>query len=158
MTSAASLPIVPYRCEADGSRAAGEMPSPVRGAAVIMERIAMQAYNRARWGLLLGLLAATSACSTRQGFEQRMAAHIGQSEGDLVAALGVPTRTYQADGRRFIQYDRQRILADAYPGWGWRWGGPTVEVLDCHVTFEIERDRVQSFTSRGNDCVARPPS
>ena len=30
---------------------------------------------------------------------------IGRSEADLVAALGVPSRSYEAEGRRFIAYE-----------------------------------------------------
>lgn len=33
------------------------------------------------------------------------AAWVGRPEGDLVAALGVPSRVYDAEGRRFLAYD-----------------------------------------------------
>ncbi|MGG5821294.1 hypothetical protein [Falsiroseomonas sp. HW251] len=32
-------------------------------------------------------------------------AWIGRQEGDLVATLGVPSRVYEAEGRRFLAYD-----------------------------------------------------
>ena len=57
------------------------------------------------------------ACATREGFERRMGAYVGRSEGDLVASLGVPARTFQAGNRRFLQYERRRVLAESYPGW-----------------------------------------
>jgi hypothetical protein len=98
-------------------------------------------------------------CATREGFERRMGAYVGRSEVDLVAALGVPARTYQVDNRRFLQYERRRVLAESYPGWGWRWaGGVSVQTLDCSTTFEIADGRVEGFTSRGNDCLATTPS
>ena len=96
-----------------------------------------------------------AGCATRQGFEQRMGAFVGRPEVDLVASLGVPARTYQVGDRRFLQYERRRVLAESYPGWGWRWaGGVDVQTLDCSTTFEIANGKVESFTSRGNDCEA----
>jgi hypothetical protein len=96
-------------------------------------------------------------CATREGFERRMSAYVGGSEADLVASLGVPVRTYQVENRRFLQFERRRVLASSTPGWGWGWG-MDVETLDCSTTFEIANGRVESFTSRGNDCVAMNPS
>lgn len=102
-----------------------------------------------------GLLA---GCATQAGFDQRMSAFVGRSEGDLVAALGVPARTYQTpEGRRFIQFERRRVQADSLGGWGWRGGGVNVTTWDCNVTFEVTGGRVEGFTSRGNDCVATAP-
>ena len=98
-------------------------------------------------------------CATREGFERRMGAYVGRSEGDLVASLGVPARSFQVGNRRFLQYERRRVLAESYPGWGWRWGGgANIQTLDCSTTFEIVDGRVESFTSRGNDCLATAPS
>jgi len=97
-------------------------------------------------------------CATRQGFEQRMGAYVGKPEADLVAALGVPVRSFQAGNRTFLQYERRRVTADVGPGWGWGWaGGVNVETWDCSTTFEVVDGRVASFTSRGNDCIASVP-
>ncbi|MBW6397419.1 hypothetical protein KPL78_06125 [Roseomonas sp. HJA6] len=103
-------------------------------------------------GLLL------QACATREGFEARMGQYVGRSETDLVAALGVPVRSFQAGNRTFLQYERRFVTADSGPGWGWGWGaGVSVQTWDCATTFEIFDGKVASFTSRGNDCIASAP-
>ncbi|MEO3474103.1 hypothetical protein AAFN86_19705 [Roseomonas sp. CAU 1739] len=95
-------------------------------------------------------------CATRSGFEARMGQYVGRSEADLVAALGVPVRSFQVGNRSFVQYERRLITADRGPGWGWG-GGVDVQTWDCATTFEIVDGRVASFTSRGNDCLATAP-
>lgn len=111
----------------------------------------MAALAAALGGVLL-----LQGCASRQGFEARMQTYVGRSESDLVAALGVPIRSFQAGNRTFLQYERRRITADAGPGWGWA-GGVSVETWDCSTTFEVVDGRVASFTSRGNDCIATAP-
>lgn len=95
-------------------------------------------------------------CATRSGFEARMGQYVGRSEADLVAALGVPVRSFQVGNRSFLQYERRFVTADAGPGWGWA-GGVNVQTWDCATTFEIVDGRVHSFTSRGNDCIGTAP-
>lgn len=112
--------------------------------------------DRTRSAFLLAVFL-LAGCATSAGFESRMAAYVGRSEGDLVASLGVPARIYQTEGRRFLQYERRRVVAESAGRWGWA-GSYGVETLNCSVTFEIEAGRVDGFTSRGNDCVATPPS
>jgi hypothetical protein len=113
--------------------------------------------GRRRHGPALVVLALLAGCATQSGFDQRMSAYVGRSEGDLVVALGVPARTFQTpEGRRFVQYERRRVQASSLGGWGWR-GGVDVTTWDCNVTFEVTGGRVAGFTSRGNDCVATAP-
>ena len=106
---------------------------------------------------------ALSACATREAFDAQQAAFIGRSEAELVAALGVPVRTYDAEGRRFLQYEDRRIVS--YPGaaglgYGLgRWSGlggygPRIESRSCDVTFELRDGRVVGFSARGDSCVA----
>ena len=106
--------------------------------------------------LSLFFLPILAGCATKAGFESRMSAYIGRSESELVASLGVPARTYEAEGRRFLQYERRKIVGESMGGWGWA-GGYTVQTWDCNVTFELVNHVVESFSSRGNDCVATPP-
>lgn len=108
---------------------------------------------------------ALSACATREGFDARTSALVGRSEVDLVAALGVPARTYDAEGRRFLQYEERRLIT--YPGspgfygrYGRYLGGgfpPSVETRACDLTFELRDGRVVGFNARGNNCVAPEP-
>ncbi|MBL6454276.1 hypothetical protein JMJ55_03000 [Belnapia sp. T6] len=114
--------------------------------------------RRLSWLLPLLLLA---ACAIGPGIEERMAAQIGRSEVQLVEALGVPTRTHEADGLRFLQYEQRRqVLHQLDPYWGRPYGrfaplSPAAPILltrSCDVTFTIRSDRVQSFTLRGDDC------
>ncbi|MDT8332928.1 hypothetical protein RQ831_17880 [Roseomonas gilardii] len=126
----------------------------------MMRRFRGPPHSWSAMSVLAGVLL-LGACATRQGFEQRMNAYVGRPEADLVASLGVPVRTFEAGNRRFLQYERRRVTADATPGWGWGggWGGGTsVQTWDCSVTFEIAAGRVEAFTSRGNDCVAAASS
>lgn len=120
---------------------------------------------------LLGLVALTAcAVPSREGYVARMSGFVGQSEGEVVSALGVPARTHDAEGRRFLQYEERRLVS--YPGSAFIAGGrgglgyggfgyglgygfaPQVESRACDLTFELRGGRVQGFTARGDDCVA----
>jgi hypothetical protein len=106
--------------------------------------------------LALGGALLLQGCASRQGFEARMHQYVGQPEANLIAALGVPVRSFQVGNRSFLQYERRLVTADALPGWGWG-GGVSVQTWQCDTTFEIVDGRVASFTSRGNDCIATAP-
>ncbi|MFC4170145.1 hypothetical protein [Teichococcus aestuarii] len=92
--------------------------------------------------------------------EQRLATFINRSEGDLVAQLGVPVRSYETEGRRFLQFEqRQTVMVPGDP-WGYGyygyrrpWAVPSsYAVVQCDMTFAIRNDRVESFTLRGQGC------
>jgi hypothetical protein len=128
---------------------------------------------------VLPLLAALAlaACATPAGFDARMQALVGLSEGDLVRAVGVPEADFTtADGRRFLQYERLGIrtpppspaIGLGVGGIGWRGGYGTAAGLgaawpvvapppECRVTFEIREGRVAGFTRAGPGCLAPPP-
>jgi hypothetical protein len=87
---------------------------------------------------------------------------VGQSEENVVRTLGVPTRTVDSNGHRFLAYTESRL--DIVPTgpimpWGWRngWGyggGFPSEVVQrvCETTFEVVDGRVKGYTLRGNAC------
>jgi hypothetical protein len=89
-------------------------------------------------------------------------AMIGRNEVELVQQSGVPTRTYMADGRKFLAYEARYV--DIIPGtpafggwrrgWGWYGGGFPPEVITrvCDTTFELAGEKVVSWTQRGNAC------
>jgi hypothetical protein len=110
------------------------------------------------WTLALLL----AACATGPSLEQRLAQLIGKREVEVVMALGVPTRTYEADGRKFLQYEQRRTII--YPGdfyWARPYGrfgpglssGPVLITRGCDTTFTLQQGVVESFFLRGDDCV-----
>ena len=89
---------------------------------------------------------------------------VGQPETELVRQLGVPSRTYDAGGRRFIAYSERRT--DIYGGgpffggFGYfgagygLYGAFPAQVVErgCETTFEVGEGRVVSWALRGNAC------
>jgi hypothetical protein len=113
---------------------------------------------------LLFALPFVSACTTpppenRQAMLQPL---VGQSETEVVRQLGVPTRSFEADGHRFLAYMQRSVTVQPGTGawesfWGlWWFHGPDVppEIVDlvCETTFEISAGKVQSYQLRGNAC------
>jgi hypothetical protein len=111
--------------------------------------------------LLLALLAA--GCAQGPSLQERLSAWIGRGEGDLVAAFGVPVRTYEVEGRRFLEFEQNRSVPIAQPDpwfgspWGPRRGywppPPAIATLGCSLTFELRERRVEGFSFRGQGCL-----
>ncbi|KAA2213440.1 hypothetical protein [Teichococcus oryzae] len=100
-----------------------------------------------------------AACATGPTLDQQLATFIGQSEGDVVARLGVPVRTYEVEGRRFLQFEQHRTIL--LPGDPWGYGGwyrrpwmtpSTYAVERCDLTFTLRAGRVESYAARGEGC------
>ena len=79
------------------------------------------------------------------------AAWVGRSEAELVRGLGVPTRTFEADGRRFLAYtEGSTQIVQPFEPWypfgyrGYYGGGFPAEVVQrvCETTFEVAGSRV----------------
>ncbi|MCO6420010.1 hypothetical protein JYK14_28205 [Siccirubricoccus sp. KC 17139] len=114
-----------------------------------------------RLALLLPLLA---ACAQEPPLEARLAPLVGQSEAVLIASQGVPTRSYEAEGRKYLQYEWRRTQlwpSDPYPYWGRPYGrfgpllpppGPMLVTRGCDVIFTVKDGKVESFGVRGDDC------
>jgi hypothetical protein len=93
-------------------------------------------------------------------------AMIGKSEADLVRAYGVPSRSVETGGSKFVAYSQHKI--ESFPdgpywggygwhgGWGWwgrgGWGYPDIEEFDCETTFELKQGLVKGWNLRGNAC------
>lgn len=85
---------------------------------------------------------------------------VGQPESVLIQQLGVPDRTYETGGIKYLAYDEQRIdIVPGFPSYnpvysGWYGGGfpPQVINLVCETTFQIADGTVKAFTLRGNAC------
>lgn len=110
--------------------------------------------------LVLAVLLAgcVNRLAQRQAF---LAPFIGQPESVLVQRLGVPDRTYQTQGVKYLAYTESRV--DILPGapmmmgppwWGWYGGGfpPQAVNLVCDTTFAVSDGIVRSYTLRGNAC------
>jgi hypothetical protein len=92
--------------------------------------------------------------------EAYLSQFIGQPDSALVQQLGVPNRSYETGGVKYLAYDEHRI--DVVPGtpsfgpfyMGWYNGGfpPQVIELNCETTFEVSAGTVKAFTLRGNAC------
>lgn len=100
------------------------------------------------------------------------AAWIGRTEGELVAALGVPNRVHEADGRRFLAYDTITGGSSVVPsvglgvgrstgGWGSATGIGTGLGLSfggfgtggvCTTSFEVIEGRVAAGQRQGAGC------
>ena len=105
-----------------------------------------------------------AACAQGPTLEQRLSTYVNRTEGELVAELGVPVRTYDVEGRRFLQYEQRRTVAYSEPGyyrpwfspWGPQmgyWPAPTTyAVVGCDITFALRQGRVESFSFRGQGC------
>ena len=97
---------------------------------------------------------------------------VNQPETEVVRRLGVPARTYETAGHRFIAYqERQTSLYSSGPsfafggfGGGYGYGGgfgglgygfSNSQVVEriCETTFEITDGRVTTWSLRGNGCT-----
>ncbi|MFC0385397.1 hypothetical protein [Muricoccus vinaceus] len=113
---------------------------------------------------LLGL----AGCATGPSLSDRLSSYVGRSELELVQALGVPTRSYETGGQKFVAYEEQRTVAlpggfaggpfygpygRGFYGGGFASLGNTYVPVQCDVTFALHEGRVASFTYRGQGCA-----
>lgn len=114
-----------------------------------------------RAGLAAAGLLALASCETGPPLQVRLQPFLGQTEAQLVSALGVPSATYEAGGLKFLQFTDQRTqLVPGDPWWGARpWGrfGPVYAppyaiIRSCEVTFSLRAGAVEGFSFRGDGC------
>lgn len=112
------------------------------------------------------LLPLLSACVSGPDRRIELDGLIGKPEADAVRMLGVPDRTFDTNGHRFLAFVDRR--SEAYGGgvgifgtYGYSYGGPGVLAYDpgpavyqrlCETTLEIADGRVSSYSLRGNAC------
>ena len=108
--------------------------------------------------LLTGLLA---GCADQLAARQAALGRLGgQPEAALVQQMGVPTRSYETGGVKYLAYDDHRVdIVPGFPNYnpfftGWYGGGFPPQVIDlrCETTFEVTDGVVKAFTLRGNAC------
>ncbi|HTB43885.1 MAG TPA: hypothetical protein VK741_09690 [Acetobacteraceae bacterium] len=109
---------------------------------------------------------ATVLCGCVNQLAQRQALldrFVGHPDSELVQQLGVPARTYETDGVKYLAYIESRVqivpgLPINAPGPWWAYGGygggwpPQVVNLKCETTFAVAGGVVKSYTLRGNAC------
>jgi hypothetical protein len=113
--------------------------------------------------MLLAVLA-LAACADPAAVarhQARLNALIGASETDLVRQIGVPSRSFDSDGHRFLAYSTSQV--DIWPAspligfgrYGYGYGGgfpPQVVQWRCDTTFELVDEHVVTWKQRGNNC------
>ena len=108
--------------------------------------------------MVLGLLVACgNQLAARQAY---LSQFVGQSEAAVVQQFGVPSRSIETGGVRYLAYDEHRIdLVPSFPSYspyftGWYGGGFPPQVVEwrCETTFEVTGGTVRAFTLRGNAC------
>ena len=108
--------------------------------------------------VLTGLMAGcVNQFAARQAYVNSL---VGQPEAVLVQQMGVPSRTYETTGVKYLAYDERRVdLVPSFPSYspfftGWYGAGfpPQVIDLQCETTFTVTDGTVTSATLRGNAC------
>jgi len=99
---------------------------------------------------------------------------VGLTESDLVARLGVPVGSYEAEGRRFLTYESQASAGPSVTpslgfgigrfGGGWgsgtalgtglglSFGGGGGGTIGCTTTYELRQGVVTGSTRQGQGC------
>jgi hypothetical protein len=110
--------------------------------------------------LLISLVAGcTDYLAERQA---RLTRFVGAPEPVLINEMGVPSRSYVSEGKKYLAYEETREeLLRGTPGmpigppfYGMRAGGipPQIVTLTCETTFVVSEGVVRSFSLRGNAC------
>ena len=119
-----------------------------------------------------------AACATGPDRTMVLNSLVGQSETEAVRTLGVPSRSYETAGRKFLAYREERaqildggggFFGGGFYGGGFGYGtgfgsafGPSfgygaafpAEVIPrvCETTLEVAGGRVTGWSLRGNSC------
>ena len=116
-----------------------------------------------------GILLLLAACEPGVSRATYLSQFVGRTEPELIAAVGVPVRSIESGGVKFLAYSDRRVEiipgSPGFPGYGppfgpYGYGGgygfgglpPQAIQRDCETTFELVANRVRSFTLRGNAC------
>jgi hypothetical protein len=114
-----------------------------------------------RGAMLLALAGLVAGCADQLAARQAyLSQFVGQPEGAVVQQLGVPSRSFETGGVRYLAYTEHRVdIIPTFPSYspfftGWYGGGfpPQVVDLQCETTFEVSDGTVKAFTLRGNAC------
>ena len=113
-----------------------------------------------RWAFLL-LAGLVAACGDQLAARRAyLSGFVGQPEAAVVQQMGVPSRSFETGGVKYLAYDENRIdVIPSFPTYspfytGWYGGGFPPQVVEwrCETTFEVAEGAVRAFTLRGNAC------
>ena len=122
----------------------------------------MEATMRAAASLLVLLSLAACANSARLEREAYLTQFVGQTEEDVVREMGVPARTIDTAGRRFLAYvERRTDYVRPVPMFSPFMRGSAINSVrldemverSCETTFEIDTGKVRGVRMHGNGCV-----
>lgn len=109
--------------------------------------------------LVLLLAGCANGLAQREAF---LSQFVGKPDSYLVQRVGVPTRSFTADGVQYLAYTESRLdIIPGFPGpgwgpgfWGWYGGGFPPQVVNriCETTFAVKKGIVLSYSLRGNAC------
>ena len=86
---------------------------------------------------------------------------MGKSEQELITSWGIPSRSYQLDGKKLIEYNFNSssfvtTISDNYNYSEYNYFPPTAETYQvnntCRITFTIQGSIIRSASWRGNSC------
>ena len=111
--------------------------------------------------LCAALLAGCAPAFNRPAF---LATFVGQPEAEVIRRLGVPSRTIEANGRRFLAYSERRteVIGGGPFFGGFGYYGPSfgyygafpaaVSARGCETAFEVAEGKVVTWSLRGHAC------
>lgn len=120
-----------------------------------------------RLAVLLVVLLIAGCANQLAARQAQLQPLVGRPETELIQIMGVPNRSYETGGMKFLAYEESRVelvpgspfyyglgpFPGMYPGGLYAGGFPPEAVnLVCDTTFAIEGGIVRSFTLRGNAC------
>lgn len=93
--------------------------------------------------LFLTLILSACATATPDKYRAKLQNFIDKPESELIEKLGVPSKTYESGGNKYLTYASSRyILLDRDFG----------ITMTCTTTFTITNDIVKKYSFEGNDC------
>lgn len=113
-----------------------------------------------RRALLLLLPLLTACTPPGQDRQVWLSQFVGRPEVELINAMGVPTRSYETDGTKFLAFTESRLDVVAplslygSPYWGLspNYGVPPIVQWYCETTVVVSGGLVRNFSFRGNAC------
>jgi hypothetical protein len=118
-----------------------------------------------RLSLLTGLSLLMIGCASQQDYLNKLATYEGMTERQLIESRGVPTNSYEVEGRKYLSYITVRSDYQGDPGFyggtgmgvgrgavfgtGMTFGGGGYRTSSCENTFVIFKGIVEKAGYKG---------